>query len=240
MENVKEIERLVKEGLVIPVNGKYYSACNLKTVVDERAVKTIGLNTLTGLVNYLNTNIDKLNVEELLCIVNGHDEVSLVSKIISDTRSRDNVINVNLMEDGHEFDYGQFVDHETFCIKLKSLFVLTPDLTNLIQFVSKLKIENSIGVEDDGITQSATVKKGMSGALFETMKSPAVVNLKPYRTFNEIEQPESNFLFRMRTDHNKNPQCALFEADGGAWRFEAMELIKGYLSKEVKGLTVIA
>ena len=31
-------------------------------------------------------------------------------------------------------------------------------------------------------------------------------------------------------------QCALFEADGGAWKNEAMKNIKAYLEKELEGI----
>lgn len=30
-------------------------------------------------------------------------------------------------------------------------------------------------------------------------------------------------------------QCALYEADGGAWKINAMEAIKAYLVKELEG-----
>lgn len=56
-------------------------------------------------------------------------------------------------------------------------------------------------------------------------------------------QPESQFVFRMKEDKYDGVQCALFEADGGAWRLVAMENIKEYLERELEGLeqfTVIA
>ena len=62
------------------------------------------------------------------------------------------------------------------------------------------------------------------------MVVPNPVLLKPYRTFIEVQQPESAFIFRMQD----GPRAALFEADGGAWRIEAMENIRAYLAKELK------
>ncbi|MEB9782308.1 hypothetical protein P4K16_30685, partial [Bacillus cereus] len=53
------------------------------------------------------------------------------------------------------------------------------------------------------------------------------VQLSPYRTFVEVEQPESKFVFRMR----EGARCGLFEADGGAWKLEAMNNIKEYLKE---------
>lgn len=70
---------------------------------------------------------------------------------------------------------------------------------------------------------------------------PNPVVLKPYRTFLEVDQPESAFIFRMKEGHGV--ECAIFEADGGAWMMEAMQNIKAYLEKELEGMeqfTVIA
>ena len=71
---------------------------------------------------------------------------------------------------------------------------------------------------------------------------PNPVRLKPYRTFLEVEQPESEFIFRMKDCHG-GIGCAFFEADGGAWKIEATQNIKAYLQEELKDLdqfTVIA
>ncbi|MNW60692.1 hypothetical protein D3C74_386970 [compost metagenome] len=63
-----------------------------------------------------------------------------------------------------------------------------------------------------GMTQSVVAKTGV--ATVEDVKVPNPVLLAPYRTFVEVEQPESSFVFRMKD----GPSAALFEADGGAWR----------------------
>ena len=55
-------------------------------------------------------------------------------------------------------------------------------------------------------------------------------SLAPYRTFLEVEQPESDFVLRV----NKEAKLALFEADGGFWKLEAVRLVKEYLSDNLK------
>lgn len=72
-------------------------------------------------------------------------------------------------------------------------------------------------------------------------KVPNPVKLRPYRTFHEVEQPASDFIFRMKSE--RGISCALFEADGGAWENAAMANIKNYLEFEladVEGFTVIS
>ena len=64
---------------------------------------------------------------------------------------------------------------------------------------------------------------------------PNPVILAPYRTFLEVEQPESSFIFRMRDSDRGGVSCALFEADGGAWRNEAMSDVAAYIIKQLSG-----
>lgn len=55
---------------------------------------------------------------------------------------------------------------------------------------------------------------------------PPIVRLKPMNTYPEIDQVETMYLLRV----NKDGDVALFEADGGRWRFEAQRRIVEYIS----------
>lgn len=55
---------------------------------------------------------------------------------------------------------------------------------------------------------------------------PNPVSLAPYRTFQEIAQPYSNFVFRMAD--KQVPTFSLIEAQGGVWKNEAVSRIKEY------------
>lgn len=78
------------------------------------------------------------------------------------------------------------------------------------------------------------IKTGIAN--IEDVVLPNPVTLRPYRTFNEVEQPASSFVFRAKD----GPMFALFEADNGAWRGQAMQNIKAYLERAVPDLKVIA
>ncbi|MGC4432461.1 hypothetical protein ABWL48_20460, partial [Streptococcus suis] len=61
----------------------------------------------------------------------------------------------------------------------------------------------------------------------------------PYRTFAEVEQPASQFVFRI----DKQARMALFEADGKRWVQEAVGNIAAYLKAELadqEHITVLA
>lgn len=82
----------------------------------------------------------------------------------------------------------------------------------------------------DGVGQTVTAKKGASvNAKFQVQP---IVKLKPIRTYEEIEQVESKFLFRV----NKNGTVCLREADGGQWKYEVQKRIVAYLEEYLKDL----
>ena len=69
------------------------------------------------------------------------------------------------------------------------------------------------------------------------------MKLWTYRTFLEVEQPKSEFILRMEQDKYDGIACAIFEADGGAWKIAATKAIKDYLQFELadfKQFTVIS
>ena len=90
---------------------------------------------------------------------------------------------------------------------------------------------------DNGINQTTTVKSGVASLAKATAPNP--VTLRPYRTFTEVTQPSSQFVLRI----NKEAELALFEADGGKWKLEAIKNIADYLKTGLKGkdnITILA
>lgn len=58
-------------------------------------------------------------------------------------------------------------------------------------------------------------------------------------SLTEVEQPASSFVFRCK-QVGEGMQFCLIEADGGAWRSEAMANVKKYLKNAIPDLAVIA
>lgn len=133
--------------------------------------------------------------------------------------------------------FSNWRDQEEFNIMLQSMFIDDADRNLVLDFASHLKIEKGAEVQDNGISQMATVRDGV--ASLAQAKTPNPVTLRPYRTFNEVEQPASQFVFRI----NKLANLSLFEADGGKWKLEAVESIANYLKNELasnKKITILA
>ena len=83
---------------------------------------------------------------------------------------------------------------------------------------------------DDGMTQRVTARSGIS--LVKQVSVPNPVVLAPYRTFTEVEQPKSPFVFRIRQTGDE-VQAALFAADADAWKREAIANIRDWFEQHI-------
>ena len=90
---------------------------------------------------------------------------------------------------------------------------------------------------DGQVQLMATVTSGARGKENKLVPSPCI--LRPIRTFIEVEQPASDFIFRLRTGAEDKVLAGLFEADGGAWKITAMSNIVKYLRETLKGVEII-
>ena len=241
-ETIEKIEDLVKASNHIEVDGRTYSSDVLKPVFYEPRAKPVVVKTLSGFVDFITNNIDGLNLKDLVIHVEDHKKVSLFEAIDGEDRQRDVYLRSELDEGLKVYPFEKYLEIENFVIALRSMFEPTEDLLKLITYVSKVRGGTSFTLDDDGASQTATVAKGISGALTEKETAPAIVKLRPFRTFREIEQIESEFLFRMKLLDTEEHivGVALFEADGGRWRNDSVLAIKGYLAEKLPEMSIIA
>ena len=116
-----------------------------------------------------------------------------------------------------------FRDREQAIIELRSLFIPGEGVSYLLDLVSRMSTEKGVTTTDNGVTQEVEVKKGIALKQKEDIR-PRVA-LTPFRTFLEVEQPESEYLLRIDEDG----KIGLFEADGGVWKLEAKRNVKAYM-----------
>lgn len=220
----------LKSADVIEINGAKYVDRNVSRVDKELRAESIKMNTLTSLIDYLKANVDSMAKKMLVQVVSP-TEVKLLSMLDSD-RKRECLVEVEAMIP--VFEYGRYMSNESFIIALQSKFISNDDRALLLKFAGTVKNESIAEYGDDGVTQKATVKVGI--ASMEDAIVPNPVKLRPFRTFIEVEQPDSAFVFRMRQSEGRGVECAIFEADGGAWKNVAMRNIKEYLESELAKL----
>lgn len=115
------------------------------------------------------------------------------------------------------------MDPETFQIMLQTCFEDSENRAKVLLLSGNLRKEQEITTADDGVSQRVTVNAGVASVAGVTVKNP--VELTPFRTFREIEQPNSPFVLRF----DENARAALFTGDGKSWQLEAVGRIAEYL-----------
>lgn len=217
------------------INGRKYTSSGIFPV-KEPLPAVLTVHTLSGMADYLNKNIDVLNKEKLFIHVCTPTIVNLHAYFKDGFCERAEYISA--IFEPPEITRGNYVGIEEFIINLQSKFVPTENTAAILKVVGNVRGEQVQQFSDDGISQAVTAKAGI--ATVENVAVPNPVKLKPFRTFPEIEQPESLFIFRMKQQPGSTPSCGLWEADNKLWKVEAIKSIANWLQKEVKDIPIIA
>ena len=217
------------------INGEQYSDKKLIRIENELRAEPIEFNTLDGFIGY----IDKFNSDRkdgaYIVQIASPTEVRLISSLDED-RMRE-VLAVARAE-VVAFPFNSFIYHEKFLINVQSKFDDNKDDRALVlKFAGTVKAGTVTDYSDDGVTQKATIKNGVTSLSEAIIPSPCT--LTPFRTFREVEQPTGQFIFRMKEDKYDGIACGLFEADGGEWKLTAKSNIYQYLCKELKDKNVV-
>lgn len=199
------------------------------------APEPMKVHTLTGLVDYVKANRDVLPLTECMVHVLAHSTVEILAKLEDEQaefRRKCFLLATTGLVGGEPFRFGQYQDAESFFIGLQSCFVATPQREEILMLLASIK-ENAVrDTVDTGVSQSVTTAGGV--VLVGQTKVPNPVTLQPFRTFREIDQPASLFILRLKKDPNgEKPLCALFEADGSAWKLAAIQGIRNYLAAKI-------
>lgn len=212
---------------VMDIGPRKYSTAGL-VELPEPIQDPLQVNSLDGALDYLEIDPDGLSGTTLFFLVEDQNTVLLLQRVSNDFRRRPVIVQADAELPNIIFNH--YMPVEEFIIQLKTRFVPGPEIDKIIGVVGNVKQGEEIKQEDDGVSQRVTTHSG--AARVREVEVPNPVTLAPYRTFFEVEQPESPFLLRMQTS-GQGVACALFEADGGAWKRKAMDAIDTYLQEEM-------
>ena len=218
----------------LKIAGRTYVDKNIFPVANPTP-EPILTSTLTGLVDYVSKQIDGVDRKQLFIQVRSPSIVRLVSEILPDFWNR-----AEYLEARYNFglmNFDSWYDSETFMINLLAQFADKGDKAKFLAFLAKVTDTAESVYDDSGISQGVTTRRSIASKSAELLPNP--VMLAPFRTFPEIEQPESPFILRVQKDHD-GLSYLLSEADGGAWRNTAIQSIKKYLQEKLPDMAIIA
>lgn len=244
MNGLKETLQYVvemDEPHIIEHEGQKYSDKHLSRIHYKPYADTLTVTTLTGLVDYIKSKVDAMNAHMFIQVVNP-TQVKLFSALDED-RNREAIMEVKAQIP--QFSFDEYLENERFIIGMQSKFVDyegDTDKALVLKFAGTVEVGSVAEYGDDGVSQKAAIKNGIATKSDAIVPNPVL--LRPFRTFTEVEQPKSSFIFRMKQNKYDGISCAIFEADGGAWKNEAMRNIKNFLTSELSeflnDITIIA
>jgi len=231
LEKLEEMAHAGKQVGVIKVGEVEYVTGDVTDVrKKDPEPDTLGLHTLTAVVDYIRENRDDLEREKCVLHIVDPTTVELRGPITGHFRQRTRFIRAQATDltQAADLRMGRFHPVEDVVIGLQALFVASPERAELIRVLGNVKGETVTTQVDDGMTQEVSVR---AGALVDKLQVPNPVTLAPYRTFREVEQPAAPFLVRVKKSDQNGILVGLFEADGGAWRLEAVKRIRTWLEE---------
>jgi len=186
-------------------------------------------HTLEGLAQYITTDPDGISTDRFLH-VESPTLVSLLEAIEDTDPRRVTLATAEFTPPAQRF--GQYLTVEDFLIWLATGFVDACDRASVVKLVGNLRSEKVQTLADDGFTQVAAARAGVSKVAEVEIKNP--VMLQPYRTFSESVQPASPYVLRLK-EKDGAMLVALFEVGDTSWRVAAASNIRETLRSLICG-----
>ena len=229
-EAIDRILELAKPNEIV-CEGRLFADKVMHEIPRLKYAAPLHMNTLTAITDYIFSDTDKcfLSPGRFIIHVEDSNKVVLYQELDQD-KCRERLLVSEI--DNCKFPFGRWMDMETFMINTQTSFDMNGNLSELLALIGSVVSDAGITQSDDGISQNVTVKTGIS--LVGKKKIPNPFQLKPFRTFTEVDQPLSSFVFRLKKASDDTVNAALFAADGEAWRRSAILNISEWLHENFK------
>ena len=204
LEHVEELARDNEKTEVIEICGRTYANKSLKRYdVPERA-EAIETHSLSSMVDYIGSCSQEFpKGRDMIIHIMGPKRVRLMSALDA--------------------------EQERFMIEIQANFQPSADLELIMKVAGNVERKNKQSYSDDGVSQVATMTVGVAAKADVIVPNP--VTLIPYRTFQEVAQPASKFVFRI--GDKDEPAFMIVEAENGIWKNEAVANIKKYFADAI-------
>ena len=209
------------------VDGSVFADKDLVHIMDKKPIpKCIELTGLDSICKMVRNEAEHIDLR-IFIQVKDHKNVSVFTTLDDD---EDRLYLYRCTADTPGVSIGRYIPYENAVIELRSLYIPNEDTDYLLQLLSSISKESKVTSTDNGVTQNVEARAGI--ALSSMVAIKPRVKLQPFRTFVEVEQPESEFLLRI----SEHGEIGLFAADGGVWKLEATRNVAAYFEEALKDL----
>lgn len=218
---------------ITEIEGERYSDRVLHRIPKNLTAVPLEVHTLSAILDYIMNGADECAEDDdsiarrFVVHVAEYDHVYLYRELNSD-KARECLLEAAVKVPA--FPFGRWMAMEDFIINMQTHFVASENRDALIRLAGTVSDDTNTTLSDDGVTQQVTARAGI--ALLKQVDVPNPVTLAPFRTFSEVAQPESPFVFRVRKDGD-TIMATLFAADGDGWKRDAILTIRDWFATEL-------
>lgn len=233
---VREIKTIAQEAIlseerVFEVEGVPMSRAALHDVRPKIASpEVLEFATLASFADYVSANLDPLNPADHMIHVVSPTDVRVVSRVQGSLNQRLVYARARYVAPWPEAKDGRWWAPEEANINLQTLVTGAYDRAKVLKLIGNIRGEEIQQHEDDGFSQSVSVRAGAFMRTEADVPNPAT--LAPLRTFPEVEQPASPFVLRVKQVGN-GVAVGFFDCDGGAWKLNAVKAVQEWLRLNV-------
>lgn len=210
------------------IHGRQYTDSSVQLILRDPHIEKIEVTSLQGFISAV-----ELIEPSLRAYISIHNPgvVSLFGPYNEEDGRRDVLIQATAIQ--CEFNFATWYSQEEFIIALQTAFDQTEECQSqdLIDFASRMTADSATIADDDGRRQIVSKREGVAIVGRDNVPNP--VYLTPFRTFRDVDQPASHFIFRVRNTKVNGepgiPQCALFPIEDASWRLAAQKNIADFL-----------
>jgi hypothetical protein len=238
-EAIEKIQQL-SQNTIVGIGDEHYllhdgSYTQIRPELDFEGVKE--LTSLEAVVCMMQRELsDKKAPVPLFVEVKSHDEVTVFSEPIEELREMRLHPYIATATDVPGWAAEVNMGFDEAMIALRTRFQETPDIEYALKLLNDLTTGSKVTFNDNGVATSVVTKTGVALQSNQTIRP--IITLKPYRTFQEVEQPASEFCIRV-----SERGIRFIEADGGMWKLKARQNVKAWLEErladEIKNKLVV-
>ena len=230
----EKIEELAKP-LFLDKDGHTYAVRNngvTQEIIPEMVYQDcLALNSLDALVQIVKTEGVRgdRSADKLYLSVKDHMTVTCFGHPQADLREARIFYYEAQAKDVPGWDSEVKMAFDKAAVALQTRFQEGGDRDYTLTLLSQITCGAKVTYNDIGVATTVVTQKGVSLQQNSTIRP--LVKLRPYRTFQEVEQPEGLFLIRI-----DERGISFTEADGGMWKLAARKTIKAYLEEALKDM----
>lgn len=204
------------------------SATSVRELIPTRdEPQTITLSSLDSLVQMVKNEALCIYENPLFITVPTHETVTCFARPVPDLGWDRLTYYIAQATDVPGWNAKTVMPFEEALIALRTRFQATPDTDYALKLLSEITTGAKVTFNDNCIATSVVTKKGID--LQSNQAIRPIISLRPYRTFQEVEQPASQFLIRIN-----ERGISFIEADGGMWKLEARKTVAKFLEDQLR------